>query len=64
MAQQPELGPIRSHIINTVSPAVRRTLDTPPVIPAIAARAKAAAAVHPDFIRGDRCCVACPVAAI
>ncbi len=54
MAQQPELGPIRSHIINTVSPAVRRTLDTPPVIPAIAARAKAAAAVHSDFIRGDQ----------
>ncbi len=45
---------IRDHIDGTVAPAVRRTLDTAPVIPAIAARAKAAAAANPDFIRGDQ----------
>jgi len=54
MARATDLGPIRSHIADAISPAVRRTLDTAPVIPAIAARAKAAAASHPEFIRGDQ----------
>ncbi|MEE4271459.1 MAG: pyridoxal phosphate-dependent aminotransferase [Thermoanaerobaculales bacterium] len=49
-----DLGPIRTHIAETVSATVQRTLDTAPVIPAIAARAKAAAEEHPDFIRGDQ----------
>lgn len=47
-------GLIQEHILRTVSPAVLRTLDTPPVIPVIAARAKAVAASHPGFIRGDQ----------
>jgi aspartate/methionine/tyrosine aminotransferase len=34
--------------------AMRRTVDTAPVIPQIAARAKAAAATSPGFIRGDQ----------
>lgn len=45
---------IRNHISRTVSPSVQRTLDTAPLIPAIAARAKAAAAAHREFIRGDQ----------
>ena len=46
--------PIRQRIAETISPAIRRTLETPPVIPEIAMRAKVAAAAHPDFIRGDQ----------
>jgi aminotransferase len=34
--------------------AMRRTVTSAPVIPQIAARAKAAAAEHPDFVRGDQ----------
>ena len=34
--------------------AMRRTVSTAPVIPQIAAKAKAAAAAHPGFIRGDQ----------
>ena len=48
------LAVIRDHIARSVSPTVRRTLDTAPIIPAIAARAKVAAAANPDFIRGDQ----------
>lgn len=49
-----EPGPIRTHVTATVSAAIQRTLDTPPVIPAIATRARAAAENHPEFIRGDQ----------
>jgi aspartate/methionine/tyrosine aminotransferase len=34
--------------------AMRRTVTSAPVIPQIAARAKAAAAEHPSFVRGDQ----------
>ena len=34
--------------------AMRRTVTSAPVIPQIAARAKAAAAEHPGFVRGDQ----------
>jgi aspartate/methionine/tyrosine aminotransferase len=34
--------------------AMRHTVTSAPVIPQIAARAKAAAAEHPDFVRGDQ----------
>lgn len=33
--------------------AMQRTVSSVPVIPQIAARAKAAASMHPGFIRGD-----------
>jgi aspartate/methionine/tyrosine aminotransferase len=39
---------------NAMPEAMRRTVTSAPAIPQIAARAKAAAAEHPGFIRGDQ----------
>jgi len=45
---------IRRLAWKTMPQAMRRTVISAPVIPQIAARAKAAAAAHPGFIRGDQ----------
>ena len=47
-------SPILRIAWQTMPQAMRRTVSQAPVIPQIAARAKAAAASHPDFVRGDQ----------
>jgi len=54
MRLPPDAGPIARAAWVAMAPAMRRTAVTPPAIPAIAARAKAIAAEHPGFIRGDQ----------
>ncbi len=47
-------SPILRIAWETMPQAMRNTVSKAPVIPQIAARAKAAAARHPDFVRGDQ----------
>jgi len=46
--------PILREAWNTMAPAARATVSSAPVIPQIAARAKAAAVRHPQMVRGDQ----------
>jgi hypothetical protein len=47
-------SPVLDLAWKTMPPAMHRTVTTAPVIPQIAARAKEAAAKHPDMVRGDQ----------
>lgn len=47
-------SPVLDRAWTTMPSAMHRTVTTAPVIPQIAARAKEAAAKHPDMVRGDQ----------
>ena len=51
---QDNAGAIRRLAWQSMPQAMQRTVTSVPAIPQIAARAKAAAAAHPDSIRGDQ----------
>jgi len=51
---QDRIGPIRRLAWEAMPQAMQRTVTSAPAIPQIAARAKAAAAEHPGFVRGDQ----------